>query len=278
MRTLHHVNRGFLPAAILGVAASFLTVACGSSDSTIASVSPADVDLASEDTTSLQLTTRPVIYRPGVILGSLPTFADSITFQGTGFANVTSVTFLGGPLAGDDEDADFTIVGDNTLIVEVPGGAATGLIRVATDFNAAYRLYIAPPPPPPPAPPEIFIASSTNCTTALTQPLDFGSPAVQTASTRSFVVCNVGEETLEVSMTALDDADPSGDGIEDYAITSQPEFAVAPGSFASITVQCTPSEVESNLDAVVQITSNAVLPPATTNVALTCDGGEGGFE
>lgn len=276
MRTLHRMNRGYLPVAILGVAASFLTVACGSSDSTIASVSP---DVATEATTSLQLTTRPVIYRPGVILGSLPTFADSITFQGTGFANVTSVTFLGGPLAGDDEDADFTIVGDNTLIVEVPGGAATGLIRVATDFNAAYRLYIAPPPPPPPAPPEIFIATSTTCDEDLTQPLDFGNPPVQTTSTRSFVVCNVGEQTLEVSMTALDDADPSGDGIDDYAITSQPEFEVAPGSFASITVQCTPSEAESNLNAVVQITSNDVLAPATTDVDLTCrmqmDGGEG---
>ncbi len=261
---------GLFPTAVLGLAATVLTSACGSGESTIATSVAPEAEIVSEANTTLQTTVRPVIYRPGLVLGSLP--IDSVTFQGTGFANVNSVTFLGGPLATDDVEADFNVVGDNTLVVDLPGDARTGLIRVSNGFGSAYRFYIAPLPPPPPDPAEIFIASSTACTAPRTQPVDFGNPAAQTSTTRSIIVCNTGDETLEVTSAGFDDADPSGDGVDDYAVTSQPEFEVAPGSFASITVQCTPSEADNNLAAVLEIASNAVLFPAVTEVDLICRG------
>lgn len=66
----------------------------------------------------------------------------SVEIAGKGFSGVTSVTYVGGPGPGDDVELEFEIVDDNTLRVIVPPGTPTGMVRVATPFNAAYRLFV----------------------------------------------------------------------------------------------------------------------------------------
>ncbi len=267
---------------LVGGVAGLLTVACGSDSSSVSSITPEIPEaqeiaaVVEDEGTGLQITTRPVIYRPLVVNGNLATFEPGATFQfqGTGFSNVTSVTFLGGITAADDVEADFEIVSDNILEVTVPDDAVAGLIRVSTGFNAAYRLFLLTPPEPEPEPEPDIAVSPTS--------LDFGTVFVGFGSTREASISNEGDATLNINLIGFDtnqdttttpdslDFDASGDGIPDFAVTSQPTFSLGAGVTGSLSVQCTPSE-DGILTATLLVASNDP-DENPVSVALTCVG------
>ncbi len=260
---------------LAGVCAGFMVTACGSESTPIAALDPGQTT-----NTSLQVTTRPVIYSPRRVNGNLRRSqpGETVTFEGTGFANVTTVTFQGGLGGNDDVEAEFSIASDNQLLVTIPEDAASGLIQISTGFNAAYRRYIAPieieplpSPTPTPTPADIQVNPVD---------LDFGSVTVGFFSSESVRVSNFGGTILGVEGVGFDldnDNDPdslnldaSGDGITDFSVTSQAIFQVDPDTVEGITVICIPSEAEL-LEAELVIQSNDPSDQFTV-VNLTCQG------
>ncbi|NJK64324.1 MAG: hypothetical protein HC921_17970, partial [Synechococcaceae cyanobacterium SM2_3_1] len=116
----------------LSTLVSLLALSCGTDGPTNIASNPQSV---SENDSSLQLTTRPVIMEPLFVFGEE---GDRVRFEGTGFSNVTRVVFIDRTTRARRQ-ANFSIVTDNVLLVTIPSDITAGIIQISSSFNAAYR-------------------------------------------------------------------------------------------------------------------------------------------
>lgn len=251
---------------LAGGAAGLLMAACGSDNVSVSNVIPAP-DLLQEESVliegiGLQVETpdliRPVIYSPGIVNGNrfLSRPGSTVTFTGTGFARVASVTFLGGLGTSDNVEAEFSIASDNLLLVTIPEDARTGLIRLSTGTTTASRFYIAPRGVPGygsnPAP------SST---------IDFGDVTVGTSDSTILTITETGDATL-----LLTDAILTGNtaNLDNFAIDIPTGFILDGGNPVEVTITCSP-DVVGPLTATLTVTTN---DPGNAEVEYTleCNG------
>ncbi len=237
----------------LATTLALLSAGCGSGGSGQVSTLP-DTSLTqteiSQDQSTLQVTTRPVIYQPLLVVGNP---GSQILLTGTGFSNVVSVIFFDRTTRARVE-ADFRILGDNRLAVEIPDDVTAGFIQVRTPFNAAVRGFRTdltfPTLPPLPGVPTLSVNDvSVN----------------ESAGTASFTVSLSGASAQNVSFTF---ATSNGTAIagSDYTATNVNRTINAGSTSTTITVPILEDQLDEpneTFNVTLSAPSNATIADGT---------------